>query len=105
MHAQAPACRIILNKISEVGRKRSDLTKSAEQVLLFSPSELAKKIENFNGNEQTVLAHLGSSDSPSSRSHCSDGSFVVFSLNFHSLPDYLFFIETIRSILIIAQNT
>ena len=71
VYAQAPACGIVLDEIREVGRKPGDLTTPPEQALLFSPTERPKKIQNFNGNEQTGVAHLGSSDSPNSRSHCS----------------------------------
>src|SRR5438477_2822002 len=71
MHTQAAARRVVLEKIRKVGREGGYLTKTSEQVLLLSSTQDSQEIEDFNGNEQTRVAHLESSDSPNSRSHCS----------------------------------
>src|SRR5258707_9694884 len=71
VYIHATACGIVFHKIREVGWERSDFTKSLQQVLLVAPAKRPKKIEHFNGDEQTGVPHFASPDNPSLLSHCS----------------------------------
>jgi len=71
MYTHAPPFRIVFDEVAKVGRKCGDFTQALEQFFLLVPLERSEEIENFNGNEQTRVAHFLSPEIPSSPSHCS----------------------------------